>query len=64
MTKHYGNKSGVSIDAWREMWLEKAGLNILSCEFDEGKKVLRVKQSAYHKNHPTLRSHTIKIAII
>lgn len=46
------------------MWLEKASFNILSHEIDEQKSVLKIKQSCYDNNHPTLRSHTIKIALV
>lgn len=46
------------------MWLEKAGLNILSSEFDSKNSVLKIKQTPYHQNHSTLRSHTIKIALV
>jgi hypothetical protein len=49
MSLHYKNSKEVTISSWREMWLEKASLNILSCEFDERRGMLLIKQSAYHK---------------
>lgn len=49
---------------WRQMWLEKAGGNLLTCEWKKGQKNLIVRQTFVREEHQTLRIHKINIAFI
>lgn len=46
------------------MWLEKAGGNLLSCEWQRGDKELKIRQTFVREEYQTLRIHKINIAYI
>jgi aminopeptidase N len=55
-----------SLTEWRQMWLEKASLNVIEAEWNPADQSpnakIVIKQSAYKEDHPTLRLHKIKVA--
>lgn len=52
---------------WRQMWLEKASLNLIEAEWkpeDHSKTAkMIIKQSLHTSDHPTLRLHKIKVGL-
>ncbi len=55
-----------SLTEWRQMWLEKASLNVIEASWNpedlSPHAKITIKQSAYKPDHPTLRLHKIKVA--
>lgn len=49
---------------WKQMWLEKAGGNLLTCEWEKGQQSITVRQSFVREEHQTLRIHKLNIAFI
>ena len=58
------NKNGLTLDEWRQMWLETAGSNKLKVEWSPQSTSVVVTQSKDREECPTLRVHRMKIAII
>lgn len=60
-------KDSVSFDMkkWNLNWIEKAGLNCIQAIWDstkQGANELTIRQEAVSADHPTLRTHRIKVA--
>eukprot|EP00331_Platyophrya_macrostoma_P003817 CAMPEP_0176407742 /NCGR_PEP_ID=MMETSP0127-20121128/1572_1 /TAXON_ID=938130 /ORGANISM="Platyophrya macrostoma, Strain WH" /LENGTH=882 /DNA_ID=CAMNT_0017786965 /DNA_START=22 /DNA_END=2670 /DNA_ORIENTATION=+ len=55
------------LSEWQKMWLQTAGLNELEPHWDptktSNKEKIVIKQSAARSDHPTLRTHKLKIAL-
>ena len=63
LSKYYSSeKTGLSLQQWKKMWLETASLNVLSCQIKNSS--LLIKQSPYSSVHPHFRTHRIKIALL
>ena len=64
--KHLGSRScehkAYDISNWQESWLEKAGLNTVSAEWNQGGSNVKLVQGAVLPEHPTLRFHRIDVA--
>ena len=66
MQKHF-HITEFSLTEWRQMWLEKASLNVIEAVWNPESKdpnsQITIKQSFYAHEHPTLRLHKIKVAL-
>jgi aminopeptidase N len=65
MQKHF-TINEFTLTQWREMWLEKASLNIIEASWNPADNSpnakITIHQSPYTHEHPTLRLHKIKVA--
>jgi aminopeptidase N len=66
MQKHFTIQE-FTLTQWRELWLEKASLNLIESvwnhdDHSEHAKLI-IKQSAHTPEHPTLRLHKIKVGL-
>jgi aminopeptidase N len=65
MQRHFAIKE-FTLTEWRQMWLEKASLNVIQASWnpnDTSKDAkITIKQTPYTQEHPTLRLHKIKVA--
>jgi aminopeptidase N len=66
MQKHFAITE-FTLTQWREMWLEKASLNIIEASWDPANHShnakITIRQTPYTEDHPTLRLHKIKVAL-
>lgn len=66
MQKHF-TINEFTLTQWREMWLQKASLNIIEANWNPAdhspNATITIKQTPYTPEHPTLRLHQIKVAL-
>lgn len=66
MQKYFTIKE-FTLTQWKQLWLEKASLNLIESEWDpqnqNQKAKMVIKQSVYTPEHPTLRLHKIKVGM-
>jgi aminopeptidase N len=64
--KHLGHLSthhgSYNMANWQEKWLEKAGLNTVTVDWENNNTSVKLIQGAVLKEHPTLRYHRIDVA--
>jgi aminopeptidase N len=58
------SKNGLTLEQWKQMWLETAGCNKLFCEWQPGQSKATIVQTLDRSECPTLRLHRIKVAVI
>ena len=46
------------------MWLQKAGGNLLTCQWQKGSSSIKIRQSFVREEYQTLRIHKINIGYI
>ena len=65
--QHYFQNNDFTLKTWREIWLEKASLNLIEPvwhpEDKSNNASIVIKQSVYTPEHPTLRLHKIKVGL-
>lgn len=65
MQKHFAINE-FTLTQWREMWLEKASLNVIEASWNpedhSANAKITIRQTPYTTDHPTLRLHKIKVA--
>jgi aminopeptidase N len=65
MQKHF-TVTEFNLSDWRQMWLEKASLNVIQAAWDptdsSNNAKITIRQTPYTQDHPTLRLHKIKVA--
>lgn len=61
---YFSEESGVTVEEWKKMWLETAGTNTLGCSWAQESPNFTINQWCVRPEHPTLRTHRIKVAFI
>ena len=62
LSKSSDPSHAVDLEEWNRTWIGTAGLNIVEAVWQSGSKQVTIRQSAAMEQHPTLRTHKLKVA--